>query len=69
MPLPVETLLLVHQYTFTVYALDVAELALPADGKLNIEVVQRQMQEHILASASWSGVYTLTPRLAAGLAI
>lgn len=60
---------LVHQYTFTVYALDVAELALPADGKLNIEVVQRQMQEHILASASWSGVYTLTPRLAAGLAI
>ena len=60
---------LVHSYTFTLYALDVAQLPLPTDGKLNLSYVQRHMQEHILASASWTGVYTLTPRLAAGLAI
>ncbi|AXF85248.1 hypothetical protein DTO96_100974 [Ephemeroptericola cinctiostellae] len=60
---------LVHSYTFTLYALDVAELTLPADGKLNLASVTRRMQEHVLASASWSGVYTLTPRLAVALAI
>ncbi|MFZ1892339.1 MAG: YbhB/YbcL family Raf kinase inhibitor-like protein [Formosimonas sp.] len=60
---------LVHQYTFTVYALDTVDLPLPPDGKLNLASVQRRMHEHILASASWSGVYTLTPRLATALAI
>lgn len=60
---------LVHQYTFTVYALDTVDLPMPPDGKLNIAYVRRKMQEHVLASASWSGVYTLTPRLATALAI
>ncbi|GHA78933.1 phosphatidylethanolamine-binding protein [Formosimonas limnophila] len=59
----------VHRYTFTVYALDTLELALPTDGKLNIASVQRRMADHVLDSASWTGVYTLTPRLAAALAI
>ncbi|TDR28986.1 YbhB/YbcL family Raf kinase inhibitor-like protein [Hydromonas duriensis] len=60
---------LIHHYTFTVYALDVETIDMPADGKLNISYVMRHMQEHILASASWSGVYTLTPRLVAALSI
>lgn len=60
---------LVHSYTFTLYALDVPELTLPTDGKLNLASVARMMQEHVLASASWNGVYTLTPRLALALAI
>lgn len=60
---------IVHHYVFTVYALDVAELPLPTESKLSLSYVQRHMQEHILASADWMGVYTLTPRLAMGLAI
>lgn len=60
---------LVHNYTFTLYALDVPELNMPTDGKLNISYVTHMMQEHVLGSASWSGVYTLTPRLATALSI
>lgn len=60
---------LVHQYTFTLYALDTVEIPLPSDGKLTAAVVMRDIKEHILASASWSGVYTLTPRLSVALAI
>lgn len=59
---------LVHQYTFTVYALAVESLIMPTEGKLSMAYVVNQMQEHILASASWMGVYTLTPRLANALA-
>jgi Raf kinase inhibitor-like YbhB/YbcL family protein len=60
---------IVHHYVFTLYALDIEQLPMPADGKLNLSYVQRHMHEHVLASASWMGLYTLTPRLANGLAI
>lgn len=60
---------IVHNYTFTVYALDVPELSMPLASKLNISAVERRMEGHVLDSASWSGVYTLTPRLASALAI
>ncbi len=60
---------IVHKYTFTVYALDIPELKMPLASKLNISSVKRRMENHILDTASWTGVYTLTPRLAAGLAI
>ena len=60
---------IVHQYTFTVYALDVAEIELPTDGKLKLSSVQRRMQGHVLVQASWVGQYTLTPRLAAAFEI
>ncbi len=60
---------IVHQYTFTVYALGVAELELPTSGKLTMSSVQRRMEGHVLAQASWMGQYTLTPRLAAALSV
>lgn len=60
---------IVHRYTFTVYALDAAELPLPQDSKLTRAAVLRQMEGHVLAQASWVGQYTLTPRLAAALSV
>ena len=60
---------IVHKYTFTLYALDIPELSMPLASKLNISAVQRRMEGHILDQASWSGVYTLTPRLASALSI
>ncbi len=60
---------IVHKYTFTLYALDTAELTMPLASKLNISAVERRMEGHVLDSASWSGVYTLTPRLASALMI
>ena len=60
---------IVHQYTFTIYALDIPELSMPLASKLNISAVERRMEGHVLDSASWMGVYTLTPRLASALSI
>lgn len=51
----------VHRYTFTVYALDVAEL--DVTGRFTAAQAQAAMQGHILAQASISGTYTLNPRL------
>lgn len=56
---------LMHEYTFTVYALNVASLDLPTDGKLNMNSVLRRMEGHVLDEASLMGRYTLNPRLLA----
>lgn len=53
---------IVHRYVFTVYALDISELAL--EGKFNGAQVLDAMQGHILGQASITGIYTLNPRLA-----
>lgn len=52
---------ILHHYHFTVYALDVADLGLGA--RFGGADVERAMQGHILASASWLGTYTLNPAL------
>ena len=48
-----------HRYVFTIYALDVAQLDVPAtfDGP----AVCRAMHGHALAHASVTGFYTLNP--------
>lgn len=48
-----------HHYTFTLYALSVPKLALPA--RFNAADLQTAMHGHILASASLTGRYTLNP--------
>ena len=52
---------LIHHYTFTVYALDVASLGL--DGEFTGEDALQAMQGHILDQASVTGTYTLNPEL------
>ncbi len=52
---------LVHRYTFTVHALDVAEL--DVSGRFTGAQARAAMQGHILARASITGTYTLNPRL------
>ncbi|MDR2711375.1 MAG: YbhB/YbcL family Raf kinase inhibitor-like protein [Burkholderiales bacterium] len=53
---------IVHQYIFTLYALDVPRLRV--DGQLSGQAVRLAMQKYILAQASLMGLYTLNPRLA-----
>ncbi len=53
---------IIHHYTFTVYALDVPQLDLPA--RFTGADVRRAMQGHVLAEAAITGTYTLNPRLA-----
>jgi Raf kinase inhibitor-like YbhB/YbcL family protein len=48
-----------HHYVFTVYALDLAQLAV--DGNFTRPQVLAAMQGHILAQASLTGTYTLNP--------
>lgn len=50
-----------HHYVFTLYALDVTSL--PLTGKFTGGDVIAAMKGHILAQASITGVYTLTPSL------
>lgn len=52
---------LLHRYYFTVYALDIDELAL--QGKFTGPQVKEAIQPHILAQSSIYGTYTLNPRL------
>lgn len=52
----------VHRYVFTVYALSVARLALPA--RFTGQDVLQAMEGHVLAEASCTGTYTLNPALA-----
>jgi len=54
---------IVHHYVFTLYALDVERLAV--DGAFTGPQARAAMQGHILAEASFSGLYTLNPRLGA----
>jgi hypothetical protein len=50
---------IVHRYVFTLYALDVATLAVPA--RLTGADVRKAMDGHVLAQASVTGCYTLNP--------
>ncbi|PHV10741.1 YbhB/YbcL family Raf kinase inhibitor-like protein [Chitinimonas sp. BJB300] len=52
---------IVHHYVFTLYALDVATLAI--DGQITGPKVRAAMASHVLAEASLTGTYTLNPRL------
>ena len=52
---------IIHHYTFTVYALDVADLELPPG--FGGQELLAAMEGHVLDSAAWSGTYTLNPRL------
>jgi len=52
---------LVHEYAFSLYALDVARL--PVVGGFSVAEVETAMEGHVLAQASITGLYTLNPRL------
>ncbi len=54
---------LVHHYVFTLYAVDVARCA--ASGSFGGQDVRDTIEGHVLAQASVTGTYTLTPRLLA----
>lgn len=49
----------IHPYTFTLYALDVARC--PVDGVVDGRAVREAIQGHVLASATLVGTYTLAP--------
>jgi len=53
----------IHHYVFTVYALDVEQLAL--SGRFDGAQARAAIEQHALARASITGTYTLNPRLAA----
>ncbi|WP_244786688.1 YbhB/YbcL family Raf kinase inhibitor-like protein [Cupriavidus pauculus] len=52
---------IVHHYVFTVYALDIERV--PVEGKFTGAEVRAAIQGHVLAEASFTGTYTLNPRL------
>ena len=52
---------LIHEYVFTVYALDVATC--DVDGDFTGADVRAAIDGHVLAEASVMGTYTLNPRL------
>ena len=52
---------ILHHYVFTLYALNVAKL--DVDGTFTGQQVRDAMAGHILAEASLTGIYTLTPSL------
>lgn len=54
---------IIHHYVFTVFALDVPQLDLPA--RFTGSDVRRAIDGHVLAQAAITGTYTLNPRLAA----
>ncbi len=54
---------LIHEYVFTVYALDTATCAV--DGDFTGGDVRSAIAGHVLAEASVMGTYTLNPRLLA----
>jgi len=53
---------IVHHYVFTLYALDVATL--PLSAKPSGAEVKAALQQHVLAQASVTGLYSLNPALA-----
>jgi hypothetical protein len=55
---------LVHHYVFTLYA--VALPRLPLEGVFDGAAVRRALAGRVLAEATFSGTYTLNPRLLAG---
>ena len=52
---------LVHNYAFTIYALDVERI--PVVGGFTAGQVESAMQGRVLDQATISGMYTLNPRL------
>jgi len=52
---------LVHRYVFTLYALDVVRLEVPA--RFTGNDARNAMRGHVLAEVSFSGRYTLNPRV------
>jgi len=50
-----------HRYVFTVFALDVARLAV--DGAFGGADARKAMQGHILAQAALTGRYSLNPKV------
>ena len=52
---------LVHRYVFTLYALDVTRLEVPA--RFSGTDARNAMRGHVLAEASFSGRFTLNPRV------
>jgi hypothetical protein len=52
---------IVHHYIFTLYALDVEELAI--DGELTAQSVQAAMKGHVLGEAKLTGTYSLNPKV------
>jgi hypothetical protein len=54
---------LVHHYVFTLYA--VALQRLPLEGVFDGHDVRRALAGRVLAEATFSGTYTLNPRLTA----
>jgi Raf kinase inhibitor-like YbhB/YbcL family protein len=52
---------LAHRYFFRLFALDVERLPLPAG--FSSAALQRAMHGHVLAEATWFGVYSLNPEL------
>jgi Raf kinase inhibitor-like YbhB/YbcL family protein len=49
----------IHPYTFTLYALDVARC--PVEGVVDGRAVRQAIEGHILASAELTGTYSLAP--------
>jgi len=54
---------LVHHYVFTLYAVSLARL--PVEGAFTGSQVRRALAGHVLGEATFSGTYTLNPRLLA----
>jgi Raf kinase inhibitor-like YbhB/YbcL family protein len=52
---------LIHNYVFTVYALDIGRV--PLEGPFRVADVESAIAGHILGRASLTGTYTLNPRL------
>ena len=52
---------ILHQYVFTVYALDLDRV--PVDGKFTAPDVLKAIEGHVVARAALRGTFTLNPRL------
>ncbi len=52
---------LLHHYVFTLYALDVDRL--PIEGRFDGHAARAALAAHTLATASWTGTYSLNPAL------
>lgn len=52
----------IHNYEFTVYALDL--IMLPLEGSFSAEEVKKAMEGHILGKGTITGTYTLNAKLA-----
>ncbi|MFV1991400.1 MAG: YbhB/YbcL family Raf kinase inhibitor-like protein [Acidimicrobiales bacterium] len=52
---------IMHHYTFTIYALDMAELEV--EGAFTAVEAEKAMQGHVLDKATLTGIYSLNPQL------